>query len=339
LANSKGPPRSVNTKTMKLISLCALLCWLSFNAYSQTDTTKKPVDTTQKVLDTIPNKMDSVKLTDTLKLHAMMDSSGDVQVALTPEAPVTRTNHEVYKIKPGIDWPLTLVGTAVSLYGFQQIYNKPSSSEGQISSLRKSDINGFDRWAADVYNDKAANMSDVPFYVAMPLPLLLLVDKDVRKDAGKYLFLYWETMSVTGVFYTGAPMIWDRYRPLAYNDKAPMSDRTSGVARNSFFAGHVALVASSTFFIAKVYADYHPDSKIKWVFYTGASAATAFTAYLRHVGGKHFPSDILVGTALGTATGILVPHFHKHRLIKNPNISIHPFTGRTTGVYAVYRFK
>ena len=327
---------------MKLITLCAFLCWLSSTAYSQADTTRKPIDTTRKVTDTIPVDSGSVRLTDTVHLHAMAADSpqtDSVMALPTPDPePIRNGSHEVYKIKPGIDWPITLAGTAFSLYGFSVIYGRDAVPEATILSLRKSDINGFDRWAADVYNDKAAKISDVPFYAAMPLPLLLLADADIRKDAFKYLFLYWETMAVTGVFYTSAPMIKERYRPLAYNDKAPMSDRTSGVVKNSFFAGHVALVASSTFFMAKVFSDYHPDSKIKWVFYTGASAATLLTGYLRHAGGKHFPSDIIVGTVLGTATGILVPHFHKNRLIKNKNISIHPYTGRSTGFYAVYRF-
>jgi membrane-associated phospholipid phosphatase len=326
---------------MKLITLCAFLCWLSSNAYSQVDTTRKPIDTTKRATDTIPIDSGSVKLTDTVRLHAIAADSVQVDKVVTmqpdPE-PIRNNNQEVYRIRPGIDWPLTLAGTAFSLYGFKQIYGKDKVPEATILNLRKSDINSFDRWAADVYASGAAKMSDGPFYIAMPLPLLLLADKDIRKDAGKFIFLYWETMAVTGVFYTAAPMIWDRYRPYAYNENASMGDRTSGVVKNSFFAGHVALVASSTFFIAKVYGDYHPDSKIKWVFYTGASAATLATAYLRHRAGKHFPSDIIVGTVLGTATGILVPHFHKHRLIKNENISIHPYVGKTAGFYAVYRF-
>lgn len=328
---------------MKLITLCAFLCWVSLNAYSQEDTTRKPIDSTKKITGSITADSGSVTLTDTVHLHAMATDSvqtGKVAaVALRPDiAVISNNDNEVYKIKPAIDWPLTLAGTAFSLYGFKQIYGKDKIPEATILNLRKSDINGFDRWAASVYASGAAKMSDGPFYIAMPLPLLLLADKDIRKDAFKFIFLYWETMAITGVFYTSAPMIWDRYRPYAYNDNAPMGDRTSGVAKNSFFAGHVALVASSTFFLAKVYSDYHPDSKIKWVFYTGASAATLATGYLRHRAGKHFPSDILVGTVIGTATGILVPHFHKNRLIKNKNISIHPYTtGQASGVYAVYR--
>jgi membrane-associated phospholipid phosphatase len=118
-----------------------------------------------------------------------------------------------------------------------------------------------------------------------------------------------------------------------------MGDRTSGGAKNSFFAGHVALVGTSTFFIAKVYSDYHPDSKAKWAFYTGAALLTGATGYLRHIGGKHFPSDILLGTAVGTLSGILVPHFHKNKSLKNNRLSIYPFAGQSNGLAVVYKFK
>ena len=50
-----------------------------------------------------------------------------------------------------------------------------------------------------------------------------------------------------------------------------------GGAKNSFFAGHVALVATSTFFTAKVFADYHPDSKLRHLLYGVAIASTAGT--------------------------------------------------------------
>ena len=44
---------------------------------------------------------------------------------------------------------------------------------------------------------------------------------------------------------------------------------------------------------------------------------------------KHFPSDVLTGMAVGAATGILVPHLHKHR--KNENLILVPVTGYVTG--------
>ena len=147
----------------------------------------------------------------------------------------------------------------------------------------------------------------------MPLPLVLMLDKDIRQDAGKIGFLYLEAMSMTGLLYTGSVYVYDRYRPLAYNDAVPMEERMKGGSKNSFFAGHVALVATSTFFTAKVFSDYNPNSKLKYLLYGVAVVSTAGTAYLRHLGGKHFPSDILLGTAVGTLSGLLIPQFHKSK--------------------------
>jgi membrane-associated phospholipid phosphatase len=252
----------------------------------------------------------------------------------------TNNTQSIYKLKPKVDIPVTAVGMGWSLYAFTKIYSKNPSTVEQIQALRKEDINGFDRWAADVYSEKAANTSDFFFYGAMPLPLVLLADKHIRRDAGKIGLMYLEAMSVTGLLYTGATYTFDRYRPLAYNPKVPMEERTRGGSKNSFFAGHVALVGTSSFFTAKVFADYHPHSKLKYFFYGAAIVSTAGTGYLRHRGGKHFPSDILLGTAVGTLSGILVPHFHKNKLFKDPNLSLLPYTtGQSHGLALNYRFK
>ena len=129
---------------------------------------------------------------------------------------------EIYKLKPAVDVPLTAIGTGLSLLGFSKIYSKDASSEEDILALRKSDINSFDRRAADNYSEKATKQSDMLFYGSMPLPLVLLLDKDIRKDAAKIGFLYLEALSITGVFYTGSNYFVNRYRPLAYNPEVPM---------------------------------------------------------------------------------------------------------------------
>jgi membrane-associated phospholipid phosphatase len=243
----------------------------------------------------------------------------------------------VYKLKAGTDIPITAAAAGFTIYGFSKIYKKDPTSAQQILRLNKADINGFDRWAAGLHSEKAANTSDLFFYGAMPLPLLLLADNEIRGDAAKIGFLYVQAMSFTGVLYTGVPALVERYRPLTYSDEVPLDERIAGKNRNSFFAGHVALVATSTFFAAKVFSDYHPDSKLRHVFWGAAIVATGATGYLRHRAGKHFPSDVLVGTAVGTLSGILVPHFHKTRLIKNENLTVVPFSGRSHGLAVVYR--
>lgn len=245
----------------------------------------------------------------------------------------------VYKISPAADIPVTAAGTIWSLYAFTKIYSKDPSTAAEISALRKHDVNGFDRWGIRPYSKSVDKASYLPFYASMPVPVFFLFDKKMRKDFYKLSFLYLEAMSVTGLLYTGATYFKDRYRPYTYHEGTDFNYKLRGGAKNSFYAGHVALVATSTFFFAQVYADYHPDSKIKWLFYSIAGAATAGTAYMRYYAGQHFPSDLLLGMTQGTLTGLLVPYLHKTKLLKNQNLGIFPYLGPGKGLAVVYTFK
>lgn len=250
----------------------------------------------------------------------------------------TKTNQPVYKLKAGVDLPVFAVGAGWSAYAFTKIYSKGHSTEEDILALDKNNINWFDRWAVRPFSESIDKASYYPFFAAMPLPLLFLTGEQTRKDFFKLGFLYLEAMSVTGLLYTSSVYFIDRYRPYAYSDGSTIEQRTRGGAKNSFYAGHVALVATSTFFMAKVYADYHPESKAKWVFYTLAGATTGATAYLRLAAGQHFPTDLLLGMAQGTLTGLLVPEFHKCKIIENGTLSILPYsTGKAHGLSLVYK--
>ncbi|RYD55419.1 MAG: phosphatase PAP2 family protein [Sphingobacteriales bacterium] len=297
----------------RVYSFCAALL-LSFNCFAQTEA------------------QPSINLIAAVPVE-------NISLALPEESAKTGLpKEEVYKLKPKVDIPVTAVGTAWSLYAFTKIYSKDDSPVEDIRALDKNNINGFDRWAAGKSSDKADAQSNILFYGVMPLPIVFLADKKIRQDFGKVSFLYLEAMSITGLLYTGSTYFVDRYRPETYNTNIPAEYRTSGNLRNAFFAGHVALVATSSFFAAQVYNDYHPDSKLKYVFYGAAGAATITTAYLRHIAGKHFPTDILLGTAIGTASGILVPRLHRNVNIGGNALRISPRIGNGYGFSAVYQF-
>jgi len=254
------------------------------------------------------------------------------------EAPVKK--QPVYKLKPIVDVPLTAINAAWTLYAFTIIYSKPLSDPEKVLSLNKNDINWFDRWAVRPYSPHLDKLAYIPFNASMALPLVFLIPGKTRKDFFKLTFLYLEAMSITGLLYTSSTYLVDRYRPYVYSSGTTMDQRINGGGKNSFYAGHPALVATSLFFGAKVLADYYPDSKFKWLFYTIAGGTTALTAYWRHRGGMHFPSDLLLGVAQGTLTGILVPHFHKHKIVKDPNLSLLPYSnGFNHGLALVYRLK
>jgi membrane-associated phospholipid phosphatase len=245
----------------------------------------------------------------------------------------------VYTLKLAADIPIIAVGTGFSLFAFGTIYDKPLSTEEEINSLNVADINGFDRWSIYPYTPSLHTASAIQFHAAIPLPLIMmLMTKDTRHDFWKLSFLYWETLSITGLFGAGTPYFFDRYRPYVYTSETPMEKRMSANAQNSAFSGHVEIVAASSFFIAKVYSDYYPGKKL--VMFSLASASTAGMAYMRLVQGMHFPSDVLIGAAIGTLSGILVPHYHKTKSSAQASMSILPYsTGSINGLVLTWHFK
>lgn len=249
------------------------------------------------------------------------------------------SKHQVYKYNNKVDIPLTSVAAAISIFNFTQIYSKDRSSEESILALNIDDVNSFDRGVAGNYDLGAKTASDFFFNVAIPLPLIVYAfDKDMRKDYFHLTLLYLEAMSFTGAAYSTSQQLNNRHRPLSYNQALELSIRTKGGNKNSFYSGHTALVATSTFFLARTYDDYHPDSNYKWVFYGGAGIATFLTAHFRVKAGQHFRTDVIVGGLAGAASGFLVPYFHKNRLFKNEKLSLMPITGEYHGLHFAFTF-
>ena len=288
--------------------LFSLISLLSLPAFSQEDTLKRP------------DNFDEEEL-----------------AAPLPERDASTVVSKPYKLNLPVDAAITISSTIWTLWAFDQVYSKPPIDSNIVANLKEADIPSFDRWAVKT-SQKASDQSDILFYGSMPYPFLLLLDKSIRKDALTVGALYWEAMAVTGLLYTGTNYLVDRYRPETYHPSLSVSDRTNGNNKNSFFAGHVALVATSTFFTASIYDEYHPTSRFKWVLYGVAIAATGTTAYLRHEAGKHFPSDILVGTLVGVGSGMLVPRLHRNRSGKPRALTIMPSAGAGYGFAATYRF-
>jgi hypothetical protein len=240
------------------------------------------------------------------------------------------------------DGVISAAGIGLSYWGLTIMNDKDPLSEeylnyvAQNPEAAKAHISKFDRWTAGNYNDKISNYTDIPFYTSFALPLLFLADKKTRSDAGQIGLLYLETMAITGTLYTHSAGWIDRNRPLVYNANPENEDRTDIKATNSFFAGHTAATASATFFAAKVFNDYFPNSRAKPFVWAGAALIPAAVGYGRLEAGKHFLSDNLVGYALGASIGILVPHLHK--ISKNKNFSLQPITGPYDGFAFKYEF-
>ncbi|MDP5044213.1 MAG: phosphatase PAP2 family protein, partial [Leeuwenhoekiella sp.] len=204
-------------------------------------------------------------------------------------------------------------GLAGTAGGFLIIQNKDDISEETILNLDKKNIPSFDRWSAGNYDDNLNKLSDIPFYTAFAVPFAVLFTGDQNNHIGQFSVLYLESLSTTAALFTLSAGLTDRIRPRAYNEDLDLDERMKSTNTRSFYSGHVAASATATFFAAKVLTDFNPDMENKWLVWTGAAIIPATVGVLRVEAGNHFLSDVLLGYAMGAASGILIPELHKKK--------------------------
>lgn len=233
--------------------------------------------------------------------------------------------YETDLLKDGV---FITTGVGLNALGVLLIQNKPHLSESDLEKLSKEDIWKIDRWAAGNYSEKANSDSYIPMFGAFALPALLLINKKERNHAEQLSVLFLESMATTGAVFSITAALVEKSRPLVYNTSISVEERIDNDEQRSFFAGHTAATAAATFFAAKVYNDFNPDSLLKPYIWVVAASIPAAVGYLRIKAGKHFLTDNLIGYMVGAASGILIPEIHKK---ENRNLNIYPATGFVPG--------
>lgn len=229
-----------------------------------------------------------------------------------------------YETSWAVDGTWIGVSLGLNAVGFKLIQDKEPISQQELDNLSKEDIPKIDRWLAGNYSEDANMLSDYPFYGSFAVPFAMMLTKDFSPHAGQISILFVETMATTGALYTITVGAVNRSRPLVYSEDAPLDERTESGSRRSFFAGHTAATASATFFAAKIFNDFNPDSWARPYVWTAAALVPAWVAVLRSQAGKHFLTDNLVGYGVGAAAGILIPELHKK---ENSDFTLVPTMG------------
>lgn len=231
-----------------------------------------------------------------------------------------------YTTRFAVDGPITLGLAGTNALGLYLIRQKTGLTEAEVAALPISNVPKFDRFAAGNYDERARTKSDYLFYGSLvATPAFLALNPVTRSRYGQVTGLYVQTVAATGALFTLTAGTVYRSRPLTYSPNASNAQRTRKNATNSFFAGHTATTATATFFAAKVFHDFHPDSPARPYVWGLAAAIPAAVGYYRLEAGKHFLSDNLLGYAIGTTVGVMVPQLHKRAT--HTGLSMTPLQG------------
>lgn len=269
-------------------------------------------------------------------------AAGTNDTLVTAGKPVKPEKIKVYRINYFLEGAVIAVGMVGDVLAIPRLKNKKSLDSTEVAfantDQQKNLFNSVDKWALKqptAGRDTWKKISDYGEIGIFLLPSLLVIDKNIRKDWLHILFMYVEGHTITFTFYNYSPLgpfFQNRYRPAVYYPSLGLAAQENSNNRNSFYSGHVASCAYSTFFMVKVYCDYHPNiGGYKYLLYLAASVPPLFMGYARIRSLDHFPSDIAVGFGLGAVLGIVVPALHKIPCSKYLSLGLST-TPESTGV-------
>ncbi|WP_080239738.1 phosphatase PAP2 family protein [Spirosoma rigui] len=210
-------------------------------------------------------------------------------------------------------------------------------SPGEIASANRADINAFDRGATYHWSPRFDKLSDVTLAGNLAiLGLATLGTKPMRQDIKTVGVMYLETLLLANGIERTVKGITKRSRPFVYNASAPLDEKETRDARQSFFSGHATNAFATAVFTGEVFRHYFPNSRLKPVVWIGSLGLATATAALRYEGGLHYPTDLLAGAAFGSLIGWGIPKLHEvtSQGALGRRLDIQPWSnGQANGIY------
>lgn len=187
---------------------------------------------------------------------------------------------------------------------------KPITLE-QINRLNINQVPSFDRYSTRFYSVRAHQISNISGLASIAFPMVVLWGQKNENNKGKLMLIGLEGAFLNYGLVNLSKVLTRRVRPYVYNDNVPLDIKMAHNSEYSFFSGHTSMSAYFTFVGAQMYSDLYPNSNKKPLVWAVAAALPLITGYSRLRAGKHFPTDVIIGYAIGAISGILIPRLHR----------------------------
>lgn len=222
-----------------------------------------------------------------------------------------KSQQTIYSLSAPREAVLFSAGISFNLLGMIQSRNTSILSIDEINKLDRKDLDILDRTATYNYSSRAKKASDKLLIGSLFLPSAIFLDPNQRNQWGEKGTMILQTYLITAGSTLLVKSLVKRTRPFVYNEKVPLSEKLKPDARMSFFSGHTSFAACSAFFTATMLTTNGQNRNIAPLIWTSAAALPTLQGILRWKAGKHFPTDIFIGYAVGAGIGYLIPKLHE----------------------------
>jgi membrane-associated phospholipid phosphatase len=231
-----------------------------------------------------------------------------------PAAAQERETGPAYRLRLDFDLPVVLIAGA-SASSFFFLPELPGATCAPKCDRKQ--INRFDRWAAGNYDPTWTTVGDIATVSTLVVPLVVVVADEGFANGLNDDVVLAEAALVTSAAQVTMSFAVARPRPRVYSDRAPLDERTDANAARSFFSGHVAnTMAASVAALRTLQRLRQPV--LGWTTFGAGLAGTGLVGVSRVLSGAHFPSDVVVGAALGAGIGLALPALHDRPIRVEP---------------------
>jgi membrane-associated phospholipid phosphatase len=259
--------------------------------------------TTSRTLSTRPRRHPRVRLVFFLALPLCTALFARAAAAQEPpELPPSRA----YQLRLDLDLSVVLIaGAATSSF----LFLDEAPGVACAPHCDRSHVNALDRPAAGLYHPQWSAPGDVATAATLLLPAtVILIDEGLVDGLNDDLVVA-ESALVSSGLQTMLSYAVARPRPRVYSDEAPLASRSNANAGRSFFSGHVANTVATSVAALRTYQRLRRPV-LGWTLLGVGLAGSAFVGFARVASGAHYPSDVVVGAAVGVGMGLALPALH-----------------------------
>jgi len=206
-----------------------------------------------------------------------------------------------YQASVKLDVPLAIGATSVLAFGLYRLHAMTPNDTPYDSN----DLLPWDRPFAGTWNESAIFASNI-LTVAATLPLAF----GLKQDFTTHTLMLYEVLALQGGLQLMARSMKVWPRPFMLGTEGG-KERENPSSYGSFYSGHASAAFAIAVFTGVWFSDTYPGSSYSpWV-WAGSLSAAALISILRVAGGKHYPSDIVVGALVGSFAGWVIPALHR----------------------------